>query len=419
MTDNARSPQTISTLDSQPFSLQGDRRQFLKLAASASLGYLLSGCASQNASVLKIRSLTGSIPPQVIGQFRQYLKQAGQSPTLNISPVPQQQALFDLLQQWKQQSLAGKTPQPAWYDNLPLVGDRYRTHPVDLISIGDYWLQKAIEQQLIHPIDASKIPAWSQLPGLANVWKPLVTRNKQGQPDPNGDVWALPYRWGTTVIAYRKDIFRDRGLKPPTDWADLWRPELQRRIAVVDQPRQVIGLTLKKLGKSYNTPDLKTVPDLEKELNALHQQILLYSSDHYLQPLLLNDVWVAVGWSSDLLAQSSYDKQLAAVIPDSGTALWADLWVHPAIGAPALSELANQWIQFSWQPEVADRLTVLSRVTSPALWATAPAQAPADLQQNPVLLPPSEVLQRSEFLQPLAESTLNQYRNLWGKLRAR
>ena len=49
----------------------------------------------------------------------------------------------------------------------------------------------------------------------------------------------------------------------------MWREELRGRISLPDSDREVIGLTLKKLGYSYNTTDLALVSDLESELEQL------------------------------------------------------------------------------------------------------------------------------------------------------
>ncbi|MEB3335918.1 MAG: ABC transporter substrate-binding protein, partial [Leptolyngbyaceae bacterium] len=186
----------------------------------------------------------------------------------------------------------------------------------------------------------------------------------------------------------------------------------------------------KKLGHSYNTSDLGSVPELKAELQALHQQTKLYSSKAYLQPLLLEDTWVAVGWSSDLLpiiqrvsgASPEESRQLAAVIPQSGTALWSDTWVRP-VAKPNLPilpgvSLADRWIDFCWQPQIASQLSLLGKAASPVVVASNPTDLPSDLQQNSLLLPDPQVLQRSEFLQPLSENTLQQYRSLWTEIRS-
>lgn len=178
----------------------------------------------------------------------------------------------------------------------------------------------------------------------------------------------------------------------------------------------MIGLTLKKLGYSYNTADLKAIAPLETELDALRQQVKLYSSTTYLQPLLLGDTWVAVGWSTDILPLLKRNSKLAAVVPQSGTALWADLWACPRLAQPDLP-LVNEWINFCWQPEIAERLSLLSQAASPVLMAMAPAQRSLDLRGDALLLPSPSILRSSEFLQPLPATTVRQYQDFWVRLR--
>lgn len=38
-------------------------------------------------------------------------------------------------------------------------------------------------------------------------------------------------------------------------------------------------------------------------------------------------MWVAVGWSSDIIPAAKRMSNVAVVVPKSGASLWADLWV--------------------------------------------------------------------------------------------
>ncbi len=371
------------------------RRNFLQGASALTLGSLLVGCRQTPA--IKIELLKNSVPVQMVSKFRQELKD---SPLLDFVPQPQLQDLFGLLQKWKQSG------DP---DNTQNTINR-----ADLVMIGDYWLVPAIQQNLIQPLDSSQWQQWSQLPPQ---WQTLVKRNAEGLLDPQGQVWGAPYRWGSTVIIYRKDRFKSLGWTPQ-DWSDLWREEVRDRISVLDHPREVIGLTLKKLGASYNTTNLNFILDLEAQLQQLHQNIRLYDSDTYLKPLITGDTWLAVGWSTDIPVKMQRQHNLGVVVPASGTALWTDVWVQPA-SQPAFSEssLAQEWIDFCWKPEVAKQMSLLTGTTSPVVVKMNSQTLPEALRNDAMLFPKASILDQSEFLQPLPQATLQQYGDLWVKIR--
>ena len=386
-----------------------NRRSFLAVTLGLTASSVLTGCSTQTTATLKVRLLNGSVPAQLLNEFRSYLRQLSASELRNLklefTPETQLQSLFSLLQNWVRQPAATTSGSPLQW--LPGLGDR-TPKPTDLVLIGHYWLSKAVAQKLIHPLEPESLKGWKEL-SQNQQWQQLVTRNDQGRLDPNGKVWGVPHRWGTTVIAYRKDILQQRGIAFPTDWNDLWRPELQGHISVLDQPREVIGLTLKKLGQSYNTSDISKVPQLQAELDALQRQVKLYSSDNYLQPLLLGDTWVAVGWSTDVLPVMQRYREIAAVIPQSGTALWADLWVNPV--STVLPTLASQWIDFCWQPQIAQQISLRSNGTSPVV-----TEVPGNRYREQIRLTSAQ-LQRSEFLLPLTTSVQQQYDALWQTIR--
>lgn len=403
----------LSCPGSSPSTLS--RRSLLLGLAGLGISSGLSGCSGPSQTSLTIRLLSGSMPPQLVGEFQKAMGASLGRVNLYVSPETQLQTLFTLLQTWQRRGKPAEKSNsslPGW---VPFVGDRGPSIP-DLVTLGNYWLPQAIQQGLIQPLDPTPWTHWKTLAADAK-WSTLVTRNAQGEPDAQGSVWGAPYRWGSTVIVYRRDIFQEKGLQPPEDWSDLWRSDLRRQISLLDQPREVIGLTLKKLGYSYNTPDLTTISRLESELRSLHQQVKLYSSSAYLQPLLLGDTWLAVGWSTDILPILQRNSNLAAVFPAAGTALWADLWVRPKLATITDPPVLNEWINFFWQPQIAEQLSLLSRATSPAVMGLPPAQLGADLRGDRLLFPQASSFQASEFLQPLASSTVRQYEDLWSRMR--
>ncbi|WP_191759988.1 extracellular solute-binding protein [Komarekiella delphini-convector] len=391
-----------------------DRRSFLLNTSTLALSQLLFSCSGSNQAKLKVQLLKGSIPGQVVNQFQKSLQQQVQ---LKFAPVEQIGELFKQLQNLQQKSKA--TDEEIWRRFVPFRQSQ-KIDEADLVTLGDYWLKAAIEQKLIQPLDEVQKNQLKQWSVLDEKWKKLVTRNDQGNLDAQGKVWAAPYRWGSTVIVYNRDKFRDLGWTPK-DWSDLWRDGLRDRISLLNQPREVIGLVLKKLGKSYNTENLDQVPDLEKELQTLNQQVKFYSSNNYLEPLIIGDTWLAVGWSSDVLPILGRYPQFTAVIPQSGTAIWADLWVRPT--GVAQDGLSSQWIDFCWQSDIARQISLLTKSNSPISTniVASDIQKPlrsllgSDVYDGLRL---REVFDKSEFLLPLSPAAAKQYESLFIKIKA-
>lgn len=378
-----------------------NRRSFLRGLGTIALVQWLNGCAS-GKNDLSIFLLSGSIPARLLTDFRKTISEKN----LNFKSETQLKDLLKLLEKWLKTD-----DKSASQFSLPIPFTEQPPPPIgNLVTLGDAWLGKAITEGLIQPLDTAKLSNWSKLPPR---WQANVTRNRQGQPQADGPVWGAPYRWGMTVIAYNEEKFAQFDWRPQ-DWSDLWRPELTGKIALIDHRREVIGLTLKKLGYSYNLKDLTQVTGLKNELLALQKQVKFYSSQYYLQPLILGDVWLTVGWSDDILPISDRYNKIKIVVPKSGTSLWSDVWVKPALTAS--NPTIQQWIDFCWQPESADKISLFTSGLSPLVLTQNPDQIAPDIKNNP-LLTNANAIENSEFLNPLSPITEQEYEALWQAMR--
>ncbi|MDJ0714858.1 MAG: extracellular solute-binding protein [Prochloraceae cyanobacterium] len=381
------------------------RRSFLVSLNAITLASTLSGCSS-NAAMARVVLLKGSIPTQLLNEFLSTL--ARKNP-LNFQAKTQLQDLFKLLETLHDRQKADRTEASRilWNRSTPKLPN------VDLVTIGNYWLTEAIKEKLIEPLKIEKVRGWQNLPPSC---QKLVRRNDRGELEEKGEIWAAPYRWGTTIIAYRRDKLKNFGWTP-ADWSDLWREELRDRISLLNHPREVIGLTLKKLGYSYNTTDLNKVSNLESEIISLQKQVKFYSSTEYLQPLILGNTWLAVGWSSDILPLLAANPNIKAIIPSSGTALWADLWAKPAVKDTSPdTDIIQEWINFCWQPKPASEISLLTNAASPVVSTINPAELLKDIRDNPLVRLNSSILDKSEFIEPLSKSSQQQYYALWEKI---
>ena len=116
-------------------------------------------------------------------------------------------------------------------------------------------------------------------------------------------------------------------------------------------------------------------------------------------------------------------RYLQAVAPDPGTLLSADIWTKPNLQATAsdattLSDFEQAWLSYWWQPEIVTPLSLLAQGLSPLLLSDQPPEFSFELAANTVLPTPQQ-LQQSEFVEPLAETAIADYNQLWQQLRGR
>ncbi|WP_439637748.1 extracellular solute-binding protein [Gloeomargarita lithophora] len=291
------------------------QRSWSRRALLAGGGGALAGCAAWNpADPLRIHVLKNSLPPLWLRRFRR-------RHALELQSHPQLPDLYEQLTQ-------------------PI--------PPNLVSLGLAWLDMARQAKHLTPLDPTRLTRWAALPP---VWRALI--------QPQGQLWWVPYRWGTTVLAYRRDKLDWQ----PQDWGDLWRPDLRQRVSGIAQFREWLAISFRRLGLSINTPPPWPTDDLKAQLQTLHQQMLLYSDKHYIQPLILGDALLAVGWSSDLLPVAQRYPQIQVVVPPGGGAIWADGWVLPS--GQSLSAGLQDWLNFGWEPAQTASLTAQGIAWSP------------------------------------------------------
>jgi putative spermidine/putrescine transport system substrate-binding protein len=373
-----------------------DRRAFLLSVSTLALSQVITGCGTNQQLLLNVQLLKNSIPGQVVKKFRKTVTQGGE---LKFTPIDQLEDLFKLLQTWQQPPT---NQQKEWTSYLPF-NQNQRSPTANLVTLGDYWLEAAISQELIQPLETKNL---KNIGYINDKWQQIIKR------DQNGKIWGVPYRWGNTVIIYNREKFQKLGWTP-TDWSDLWRSELQNRISLLNHPREVVGLVLKKLGKSYNTENLNQISSLETELQALNQQVKFYNSTNYLEPLIIGDTWLAVGWSDEIIPVISRYQKFAAIVPKSGTAIWADLWVSPA--GVNNDDLAYQWLDFCLQPHISKQIALLTKSNSPIQDNMVMGDIEKHLQN--LLLTNAEIFAKSEFLLPLPPAVMKEYEDLFMKMK--
>ncbi|MGQ9864968.1 MAG: extracellular solute-binding protein [Pseudanabaenaceae cyanobacterium] len=255
---------------------------------------------------------------------------------------------------------------PALWESWQKVTALEKPH---LVSLGDGWLDRARRADLLQPLAIADAELT-----LAAPWGDLGRRQ--------GLTYGWPWRWGTWVIAYRRDRLSPSAVPSPTPWADLNRLTAPRSLVLPDSPPLALAIALRQGGHTYGDH----VPSLPRDLQNLKARVLTWDSRNPLKILLHGDVQAAVVSSAEAAAaQRNYPQQLAIAQP-TPPLLWAEVWMqvqpHPAIA---------EWLRFCQSPTVQAHLR-----SRPGTQSTA--------------TPPPAA---SDWLRPLLPDTARHYQAAW------
>lgn len=242
------------------------------------------------------------------------------------------------------------------------------------------------------------------LPGLSN----LDPRFRAPAWDPRLQ-WAMPYMWFSTGIVYNRQL--QPGL---TAWADLWNPRLKNRLTMLDDPEDMIGACLKKLGLPFSSTDPGQLHQAEQE--AINQKPLLraYLNAEVRDQLVSGDVLAAQLWSTT--AQQAIDAapNLSFVYPAEGFPFYCDTAV--ILAESSRSRLAHRFLDYLLRPKVSAAIADYTRT------ATANGAArellPPDTRDNPTLYPPQEIFQRGEWPSTLPPAAQRLRDRIWTEIKS-
>jgi spermidine/putrescine transport system substrate-binding protein len=222
--------------------------------------------------------------------------------------------------------------------------------------------------------------------------------------------WSVPYMHGTTGIAYQWSL-----APQPRAWSDLWDERLRGRITMLDDPPEVLGACLKKLGYSLNSGDPNELRRAKQEAIAQKRLLRAYLNAEVRDQLVAGDVGAAQAWAvTAAQAIAAARGELAFVLPAEGFARFADNMA--ILRESRRSELAHHFIDYLLRPEVAAKIVQATRT------ATANGAAhkllPPEIRENPVLYPPPEVLARGEWFEPQSAASQTLRDRLWTEIKS-
>ncbi|MGE7977968.1 ABC transporter substrate-binding protein [Psychrobacillus sp. NPDC093200] len=207
----------------------------------------------------------------------------------------------------------------------------------DIAVPSEYAIEKMKENDLLLPIDQSKIP------NMANIDPYFLDLSF----DPKNE-FSVPYFWGTVGIVYNPSLLDGQSFE---SWDDLWDSSLQGKVLLVDGAREVIGMGLNSLGHSLNSTDETELQEALEKLQKLSPNVKAIIGDEVTQLMVNEEAAVALTWSGQAADMMWENEELDYSVPEEGSNLWFDNMVIPKTSANI--EGAHAFINFMLDPEVA------------------------------------------------------------------
>ncbi len=206
-----------------------------------------------------------------------------------------------------------------------------------------------------------------------------------------GGRWGVPYQWGITGLAWRRDL-----VEQPGSWGVFFDPALRGRMTMMDDGREVLGAMLKYRGRSLNAVDPALVRRAGADALRAKPNLKAYVSAPVKSQLIAGDVWIAQLWNGDAAQARVEQPELEFALPAEGSLIWTDYLVVPA-GAPH-PRAAHAFIDYVLRPAVGAAI-------SNATGYGSPNDAARPLITRPVDYPDESELRRLEYQRDLGEAT--------------
>lgn len=263
----------------------------------------------------------------------------------------------------------------------------------DLVLPSSYLFPVLFSADLLAPLRRELLTNWGNVAPmfLDPAWDP-------------GNRHSVPWGWGTTGLAYRRDLVT----APPDSWEVFFDERYRGKMTMLDDLRDVIGSFLKLRGHSLNSVDPAALAEARADAIRAKANLKAYVSAPVKAQLVAGDVWIAQLWSGDAMQAMAEQPAIAFAIPKEGSMIFSDALVVPR-SAPH-PRAAHEFMNYILRPEVG------AAIADKTGYGT-PNQAALPLTQSKIPYPTAEELTRLEYQKDLAENSAL-WDRIWTEIKA-
>jgi putrescine transport system substrate-binding protein len=238
-----------------------------------------------------------------------------------------------------------------------------------------------------------------------------------------GNVYGVPYMWGTTGIALNVDMIKARLPDASLDsWTLIFDSVLSSKlencgIALVDNSDAVVMAALFYLGRDPNSGRMDELKEAIETIKHIQPFVRYFHSSAYVDDLANGEICLALGYSGDVyqaMRNARSGVNIEYRIPKEGAAVWIDVMAIPK-DAPH-PENAVKWIDHILDPTVVAGISNAIFYANPNS-AAKPLLDPA-IRDNPTIYPSNASMKRLVVVKPQSQSFVRARNRGWTRAKA-
>ena len=258
----------------------------------------------------------------------------------------------------------------------------------DIILASDYIIDIAVNEGLVAKLDKEQIPNFGN-----------INPEFQGKFYDETNEYTVPYAAGIPLIIYNPSMIDFE----VTGYEDLWRDELADSVVVVDDARNIIGITLKTMGKSFNETDPAVLEQAKEKLMGLKKNIRAFDYSTPYNLMISGETSIGYMFTSQVVLATKENPDLKVCFPKEGMGFGIDSVFVPS--AAPNSENAYKFINFILDGERS------ARISEETMYIYCNSAATPYITEEALILPEG-ALDEAEFIQDVGDAT-SIYNDIW------
>ena len=270
------------------------------------------------------------------------------------------------------------------YESSDEMADGLKSSPgkYDLVISEDGYLSILTGKRLIREMDLTRL---TNLKHLDARWLNMAFDE--------GNRYTVPYTWGTTLLAWRKDMVA----QAPKTWNALFDPAVKGKVSLLDERMECYAALLRLGGAQLNEASTAQIVQAADKLDVLvNTQEARFGDDNDMKAHLLEGTSaLAMMYSGDAarIAEENPDKQIGYIIPEEGATVWVDCFCVPRDCRRPGN--AYRFLDFMLEAESAALTSNFLRYATPNI--AAKDKIDPDLLADPTIYPPPALLEKCRY----------------------